>query len=136
MAVYSSASPAHTGQYRGCCRWLETLAARLQAETAVFRNVKPNHVLLNAYKPGQGIYNHQDGPIYQPGVCILSTGGSAVINFRKKLPDGKLPWLIQALLLIIGRRHIEWKFAKCVIDKTVLALPMQLPHCGWCSWGH
>mgnify|MGYP006166591699 CR=1 FL=1 len=32
----------------------------------------PNHVLINAYSPGQGILPHKDGPAYYPRVAILS----------------------------------------------------------------
>lgn len=32
---------------------------------------RPNHVLVNAYQPGQGIMPHEDGPLYHPAVAIL-----------------------------------------------------------------
>ena len=57
-------------------------------QTGLYREEGPNHVLLNAYSYGGGIYDHQDGPIYFPAACILSTGGPAVINFKRKLPEG------------------------------------------------
>ena len=59
----------------------------------------PNHVLLNAYSPGEGIQSHQDGPIYHPGVCILSLGASAVMHFYEKLPDGERSSIIIAYRL-------------------------------------
>ena len=86
------------------CRWLQTLVDRLHSETGVFSGHPPNHVLLNAYLPGQGIHSHQDGPIYHPGVCILSLGASAVMNFRQKLPGGK-----PATLLVVVRSSIPFK---------------------------
>lgn len=73
----------------GCgCRWLGSIVERLFKETGVYGTDRPNHVLLNGYSPGQGIFNHQDGPIYHPAVCILSLGSTAVMNFRRRLPEG------------------------------------------------
>ena len=89
---------------------------RLHSETGVFSGHPPNHVLLNAYLPGQGIHSHQDGPIYNPGVCILSLGASAVMNFRQKLAGGN-----PANLLVV--------FASSIFFKLVL-LQFHLP-----SWG-
>ncbi|CAL5225806.1 g8583 [Coccomyxa viridis] len=71
--------------------WLEPLLQRLSRDTQVFGpGQQPNHVLLNAYKPGQGIMPHQDGPLYHPGVCILSMGSPTVMHFTRKCPQGGL----------------------------------------------
>lgn len=67
--------------------WLEPLLAKLHADTRAFGAGPPNHVLVNAYQPGEGIMAHQDGPLYHPGVCIVSCGAPAVIRFRRKLDD-------------------------------------------------
>eukprot|EP00040_Diaphanoeca_grandis_P029057 m.169216 g.169216 ORF g.169216 m.169216 type:complete len:318 (-) comp31557_c0_seq1:186-1139(-) len=45
----------------------------------------PNHVLLNEYKRGQGIAPHQDGPLYEPMVAILSLSGPAMLQFWSSL---------------------------------------------------
>lgn len=44
-----------------------------------------DHVLINKYEPGEGILAHKDGPLYQPFVCILSLGSSAILNFSRKI---------------------------------------------------
>ena len=76
-----SGSPAH--------RWLEPLLQRLAVDTQVFGPEQaPNHVLLNAYGPGQGIMPHQDGPLYHPGVCILSLSSPTVMHFTRKGMQG------------------------------------------------
>jgi alkylated DNA repair protein alkB family protein 6 len=41
----------------------------------------PNHVLVNRYRPGQGLMPHQDGPLYSPLVAIVSLGGPAALDF-------------------------------------------------------
>ncbi|GAB4816066.1 hypothetical protein N2152v2_003112 [Parachlorella kessleri] len=43
-----------------------------------------NHVLVNAYLPGEGIMPHEDGPLYHPAVCILSLGSPAILRFWRK----------------------------------------------------
>ena len=67
------------------CSWLQALAARLAQDTHAFGAEQlPNHVLVNAYLPGQGIMPHQDGPLYYPGVCIISLGCPSVVRFTRK----------------------------------------------------
>ena len=39
----------------------------------------PNHVLVNEYRPGQGIMPHTDGPAYDSATATISLGGSDVI---------------------------------------------------------
>mmetsp|Transcript_8418 Transcript_8418/g.25460 ORF Transcript_8418/g.25460 Transcript_8418/m.25460 type:complete len:296 (-) Transcript_8418:53-940(-) len=67
--------------------WLRQLLARLHADTesiGLYGPAPPNHVLVNEYRPGEGIMAHEDGPAYHPGVCILSLGAPAVIRFYRK----------------------------------------------------
>ncbi|EIE18199.1 hypothetical protein COCSUDRAFT_54973 [Coccomyxa subellipsoidea C-169] len=65
--------------------WLQPLLRRLGEDTQAFGpGLEANHVLLNAYRPGEGIMPHQDGPLYHPGVCILSLAAPAVMRFSRK----------------------------------------------------
>lgn len=47
----------------------------------------PNHVLLNKYRPGDGIMPHKDGPAYYPYVCILSLNSGIMMNIYEKVDD-------------------------------------------------
>lgn len=51
-------------------------------ETGAFNDSKhgPNHVLVNEYLPGQGIFPHQDGPAYFPTVATLSLGSYTILD--------------------------------------------------------
>lgn len=54
----------------------------LLVESGVFPEDRPpNHVLINSYNRGQGIAPHQDGPLYEPLVAILSLDGPALLQF-------------------------------------------------------
>ena len=46
-----------------------------------------NHVLVNAYEPGRGIMPHEDGPLYDPAVAIVSLGASATMRFTPRRRD-------------------------------------------------
>jgi len=46
----------------------------------------PNHVLINEYRPGEGIMPHEDGDAYWPCVATVSLGGSIVLDVHCK-PD-------------------------------------------------
>lgn len=66
--------------------WLQPLLARLAADTGGLwgEGLLPNHVLVNAYQPGEGIMPHEDGPLYHPAVAILSLEHPAVVRFARK----------------------------------------------------
>lgn len=42
---------------------------------------RANHILINEYKPGEGICSHQDGPAFVPTVAVLSLCSSLVLRF-------------------------------------------------------
>ncbi|PWY95458.1 hypothetical protein BO94DRAFT_125816 [Aspergillus sclerotioniger CBS 115572] len=48
----------------------------------------PNHVLVNEYRPGQGIMPHEDGAAYYPLVATVSLGAPIVLDLYQKSDDG------------------------------------------------
>mmetsp|Transcript_4857 Transcript_4857/g.14115 ORF Transcript_4857/g.14115 Transcript_4857/m.14115 type:complete len:308 (+) Transcript_4857:100-1023(+) len=62
-----------------CSQVASTLATDSDASTA--EALPPNHVLVNHYRPGEGIMPHTDGPAYEPRAAILSLGSSVVFSF-------------------------------------------------------
>ncbi|XP_076810967.1 putative RNA/DNA demethylase ALKBH6 isoform X1 [Clavelina lepadiformis] len=57
------------------------------SEYGLFGSHAPNHILVNEYKPGQGIMPHKDGPLYFPTVATVSLGCQTVLNFYKNNMD-------------------------------------------------
>ncbi|EXJ94992.1 hypothetical protein A1O1_00110 [Capronia coronata CBS 617.96] len=49
----------------------------------------PNHVLINEYKPGEGIMPHEDGPAYSPITATISLGSHTVLEIYKKNEQGE-----------------------------------------------
>ncbi|KEF58640.1 uncharacterized protein A1O9_06566 [Exophiala aquamarina CBS 119918] len=49
----------------------------------------PNHVLINEYKPGEGIMPHVDGPAYNPITATVSLGSHTVLEIYKKNEYGE-----------------------------------------------
>ncbi|KAF2621250.1 hypothetical protein BU25DRAFT_443896 [Macroventuria anomochaeta] len=45
---------------------------------------QPNHVLINEYKPGEGIMPHEDGKAYASVVATVSLGGSVCLSLSPK----------------------------------------------------
>jgi alkylated DNA repair protein alkB family protein 6 len=68
-------------------QYQQHLAQRLVAEKIFPRAHLPNHCLINAYTPGQGILPHQDGPAYYPKVAILSLAQTVILSFRHTVGD-------------------------------------------------
>ncbi|KAJ5557465.1 hypothetical protein N7494_001380 [Penicillium frequentans] len=44
----------------------------------------PNHILVNEYRPGQGIMPHEDGSAYYPLVATVSLGAPIVLDLYEK----------------------------------------------------
>ncbi|KAH7371696.1 hypothetical protein BKA66DRAFT_469301 [Pyrenochaeta sp. MPI-SDFR-AT-0127] len=45
---------------------------------------RPNHVLINEYRPGEGIMPHEDGSAYAPVVATVSLGGGLCLDISPK----------------------------------------------------
>lgn len=61
-------------------QWLEIYANKI-AKLGVFEERVPNHVLVNEYKPQQGIMPHEDGPLFYPVVTTINLGSHSVLQF-------------------------------------------------------
>ena len=59
----------------------QSLGQRLVTEGVFTKETAPNHVLVNLYKPGQGIMAHRDGPAYHNTVAIVSLGAPCIMSF-------------------------------------------------------
>ncbi|KAL2431577.1 hypothetical protein ABEF95_011674 [Exophiala dermatitidis] len=75
----------------------------------------PNHVLINEYKPGEGIMPHEDGPAYNPITATISLGSHTVLEIYKKNEQGereaKPTWRIlqepRSLLVTTGEMYVQ-----------------------------
>eukprot|EP00842_Homolaphlyctis_polyrhiza_P003027 jgi/Hompol1/3725/HPOL_003340-RA len=90
-----SAPTSRNGAPEPLPSWLASLGSRIAAlgifnpQNSLAGSVAktPNHVLINEYRPGQGIYPHKDGPKYHPAVATISLGEHALLDFYQ----GDLP---------------------------------------------
>jgi len=102
--------------------WLQSVVNRLCADTAcigLYGDGQPNHVLVNAYQPGEGIMPHEDGPAYHPGVCILSLGAPAIIRFcRKRRPEAETDESQQGAGTATQQLPCCWHLAACWCSGT------------------
>lgn len=95
--------------------WCNIFAQRMFDEK-IFP-LKPNHVLVNEYKVGEGIMPHTDGPAYFPLVSILSLGCDSVMEFSQGSEVVKSVYLPQrSLLLFTGRYYTDMQHA---IDRVI-----------------
>ncbi|KIW25018.1 uncharacterized protein PV07_10694 [Cladophialophora immunda] len=97
--------------------YLDTIVARLE-QGKYFENSThkaPNHVLINEYKPGEGIMPHEDGPAYDPITATVSLGSHTVLEIYKKNEAGereaKPTWRIlqepRSLLVTTGEMYVN-----------------------------
>lgn len=64
--------------------WLQKYCDRISSLDA-FSGKVANHVLVNEYKPGEGIMPHVDGPLYHPTVTTVSLGSHTLLDFYQPL---------------------------------------------------
>ncbi|KAL0994647.1 hypothetical protein UPYG_G00125310 [Umbra pygmaea] len=64
--------------------WLQKYCERISALGA-FEGKTANHVLVNEYKPGEGIMPHEDGPLYHPTVTTISLGSHTLLDFYRPI---------------------------------------------------
>ncbi|KAK5062842.1 hypothetical protein LTR84_004917 [Exophiala bonariae] len=75
----------------------------------------PNHVLINEYRPGEGIMPHVDGPAYNPITATVSLGSHTVLDIYKKNATGERnatpTWRIlqepRSLLVTLGDMYVD-----------------------------
>lgn len=64
--------------------WLQTYCEKISS-LGTFSGKTANHVLVNEYKPGEGIMPHEDGPLYHPTVTTISLGSHTLLDFYTPL---------------------------------------------------
>nr|XP_046163182.1 alpha-ketoglutarate-dependent dioxygenase alkB homolog 6 isoform X2 [Oncorhynchus gorbuscha] len=69
--------------------WLLKYCERISALGA-FAGKTANHVLVNEYKPGEGIMPHEDGPLYHPTVTTISLGSHTLLDFYRPISAQEL----------------------------------------------
>uniref|UniRef100_A0A1A9WM82 Fe2OG dioxygenase domain-containing protein n=1 Tax=Glossina brevipalpis TaxID=37001 RepID=A0A1A9WM82_9MUSC len=63
--------------------WLQTYVDKIN-NLNIFETQKANHVLVNEYRPGQGIMPHTDGPLFFPTISTISLGSHTILEFSKR----------------------------------------------------
>ena len=72
--------------------WLQTHIDKVH-QIGIFGDglaTKPNHVLVNEYKAGQGISPHLDGNLFYPTIATISLGSHTVLNFYQPLSEQEM----------------------------------------------
>jgi alkylated DNA repair dioxygenase AlkB len=80
--------------------WAAKLAARLAAERVFGR--APDQVIVNEYRPGQGIAAHVDSSAFGPVVASLSLGSGCLMGFEGPGGEARSLWLEPRSLLVLG----------------------------------
>ncbi|KAK4037582.1 hypothetical protein OUZ56_029613 [Daphnia magna] len=94
--------PHHNGMIpEAIPQWLQTWIEKV-AGFQVFSHL-PNHVLINEYKPNEGIMPHLDGPLYSSTIATINLGSHTVLNFYKSEKRDKIAFslFLEARSLLI-----------------------------------
>ena len=76
-------------------------------------SVVPDQVIVNEYKPGQGIADHVDcEPCFEDTVISMSLGSTCVMNFTNvRKPSIVLPQVLEpkSIVVLKGAARYDWK---------------------------
>lgn len=92
--------------------WLHDYTERLRSEG--FFKQRPDQVIVNEYRPGQGIAPHIDCvPCFAETVASLSLGSSCVMDFAKKGTGSTTSMLLEprSLVVLSGEARYRWTHA-------------------------
>ncbi|XP_015282151.1 PREDICTED: alpha-ketoglutarate-dependent dioxygenase alkB homolog 6 [Gekko japonicus] len=68
--------------------WLQAYTDKVSS-LGVFGGKSANHVLVNEYRPGEGIMPHEDGPLYFPTVTTINLGSHVLLDFYHPVGRGQ-----------------------------------------------
>lgn len=94
--------------------WLQKYCDRISSLNA-FSGKMANHVLVNEYKPGEGIMPHVDGPLYHPTITTISMGSHTLLDFYKPLSSTQGPGAPQT-------EESRYQFSLLVRPRSLLVL--------------
>lgn len=90
-------------------KWIDIIAVKL-FELNHFSQV-PDQVIINEYKPGQGIANHIDcEPCFGDTIVSLSLAGTSIMNFVNIETNQRLEKFLErrSLIVIKGESRYKW----------------------------
>ncbi|XP_042296471.1 alpha-ketoglutarate-dependent dioxygenase alkB homolog 6 isoform X2 [Sceloporus undulatus] len=84
--------------------WLQTYTEKVSS-LGVFGGEQANHVLVNEYRPGEGIMPHEDGPLYFPTVTTINLGSHTLLDFYHPVSRGQQMEVEELSLQTEEQRH-------------------------------
>lgn len=96
--------------------WIAPLAEKLKEEKYMAK--VPDQLIINEYKPGQGIANHVDcEPCFDDTIISLSLGSACVMNFINKYTKEKINVLLEPRSLVILKEDARYKWTHGIAGK-------------------
>ena len=89
--------------------WLKRLSQMLHTDE--YMPEVADQVIINEYKPGQGISSHIDcEPCFKNTIVSLSLGSGCIMDFTNKSNKKKIPvWLApRSLVVLSGEARYKW----------------------------
>ena len=90
-------------------KWLNNVASKIKEDGLC--EVVPDQVIINEYKPGQGISAHIDcESCFGPRIFSLSLGSQVIMEFTQDgNPKKEILLTPRSLVMIYGEARYKWK---------------------------
>lgn len=90
--------------------WAQTIAKKLSNER--FLHSKPDQLIINEYKPGQGISNHVDcEPCFGNTIVTISLGSKCIMDFKNLKTNEKVEVLLEPRSLAVISNNARYKWS-------------------------
>ncbi len=79
------------------------------------QTTRPNQLIVNEYRPGQGIGAHIDAKIFADPVITVSTGSTCIFEMTKG--DQTIPLLLRPRTCVVLSGDSRWNWKHCIPAK-------------------
>ena len=98
--------------------WLKSLCEKMN-DVNEYSGKEKDQVIINQYRPSEGIAKHKDAPIFDDEICSISLGSQCTMIFRKGTDVHEILLKPRSLLIMTGDARYKYthKIKKVKTDR-------------------
>jgi len=102
-------------------KWSESVETKIMEIPIVkqLQSNRPNQLIVNEYKPGQGIAWHTDAKSFDEPIITLSTGGSCIFEMKDPETSSIIELFLKPKTLIVMTNDSRWTWQHRIPQRGV-----------------